>query len=486
MIQAKKTITDNHSVVVIFNNSTTDAALKAAVPAQILACVSAYKKAKKVKENSCVIVPLKPDPKAPSLAMINLGDTKDVSVSRFRSLTASAVRSLKDHTCVQWVVVESVDDWEHHLGQVIAMANYSVPNQKSNKSKDAKKDNATKHWVVSSANTALQSGLVVGQAVNKARDFANQPANVLTTKAFVTQIKALFKGDKRYKVTVLEESDLKKKKMHALLGVGQGSQYPSYLVDITYSGAPAASKGLKAPVGLVGKGVVCDTGGISIKPSRNMKEMKGDMGGAAAVVGAAWAAGALNLKRQVSFVVPIVENMVSKEAQRPGDVVVASNGTSIEITNTDAEGRLILADALVYTAKKKVACMLDIATLTGASIIALGPYAISVMGNNQQVVDQLLDHAKGYNEQCWQLPLFDAYKDLLKSDVADILNANEGREAGTITAAKFLEQFVGDTPWAHLDIASTMSVGSTKGDMVKGMTGAGTRALIAFMTQYSA
>ena len=249
--------------------------------------------------------------------------------------------------------------------------------------------------------------------------------------------------------------------------------------DITYKGAAGA------PIGIVGKGVMFDTGGISIKPSRNMKEMKGDMGGAAAVVASAWAVGQMKLKRHVSFVIPIVENMVSSAAQRPGDVVVASNGTSIEITNTDAEGRLILADAFGVYSKEKPICMLDIATLTGASIIALGPYAISVLGNDQHVIDQLLDSGLIYNERCWQLPLFDDYKTLLSSDVADILNANEGREAGTITAAKFLEQFVGDVPWAHLDIASTMSVSSTKGDQIKGMTGAGTRALISFLKCYN-
>ena len=149
-----------------------------------------------------------------------------------------------------------------------------------------------------------------------------------------------------------------------------------------------------------------------------MKEMKGDMGGAAAAVAAAWGAGQLNIKRKVSFIVPIVENMVGKDAQRPGDVVVASNGTSIEITNTDAEGRLILADALVYACKKKVKKVVDIATLTGASVIALGPYAVSVLGNNQAVVDDLISAGNDMNEPLWQLPLFDEYKDLLKSDVA--------------------------------------------------------------------
>ena len=386
------------------------------------------------------------------------------------------VRQLSKESVVQWVSVDSIDNWDMHLAQVIEMVNYTVPTKKSEKKSPSK---STKHIVLTSNKKQLLDGQIIGQSVNKARTFANQPANVLTTSEFVKQIKSLFKGDKRYKVSVLSEKELAKKKMNALLGVGQGSKYPSYLVDITYTGSNSNH------IALVGKGVVFDTGGISIKPSRNMREMKGDMGGAAAVVATAWAAGQLNEKRKVSFIIPIVENMVSSSAQRPGDVVVASNGTSIEITNTDAEGRLILADSLVYASKKKVDCILDVATLTGASVIALGPYAIAVMGNNQSVIDQLVDCSQNYNERCWQLPLFDEYKDLLSSDVADLLNANEGREAGAITAAKFLEQFVDDTPWAHLDIASTMSVSSNKGDQVKGMTGSGTRSLIAFIRTYN-
>ena len=472
MIKQAKKYSSKESVVIFINESTKYKDLDAINP-EFSTMLKSLKRAKKISEDSFKVVQTSADPLSPKVIFAN--ECKH-SVSSFRQLAASIKRSLKDETTLQWVSLNAINDWEFHLAQVIQMVTYKVPNQKSDvKDEDPKQQ----HIIVSENITSIKEGDVIGQSINHARTFANQPANILTTTAFVNQIKALFKGDKRYTVKVLNEATMTKQKMNALLGVGQGSRYPSYLVDITYTGSN------KDHIAFVGKGVMFDTGGISIKPSRNMKEMKGDMGGAAAVVAAAWAAGQLNVKRKVSFVVPIVENMVSADAQRPGDVVVASNGTSIEITNTDAEGRLILADALVYTAKKNVDCMLDIATLTGASIIALGPYAISVMGNNQSVVDQLLHSSNEYNERCWQLPLFDEYKDLLKSDVADILNANEGREAGTITAAKFLETFVGDTPWAHLDIASTMSVSSNKGDQVKGMTGAGTRALIAFMKQYS-
>ena len=472
MISIASKLKTTGSTVIFFQEDASAAQLNATLPAHFVDLINDYKAAKKLKENSTQLVQLSPSANADYVVLANLGKEADVTLKRFRLLVASATRSLQRQPNVQWIVVGDVPNFDHHIAQVIQMVTYKVPHSKS--VKDEASVNV-KHAIVGAKKQQVVNGAAIGDSVNKARSFANMPANLLTTDAFVKDIKALFKGDKRYKVTILNESEMKKKKMHALLGVGQGSKYPSYLVDIEYNG------GAGDHVALVGKGVMFDTGGISIKPSGRMKEMKGDMGGAAAVVAAAWGAGQLNIKRKVSFIVPIVENMVGKDAQRPGDVVVASNGTSIEITNTDAEGRLILADALVYACKKKVKKVVDIATLTGASVIALGPYAVSVLGNNQAVVDDLISAGNDMNEPLWQLPLFDEYKDLLKSDVADILNANEGREAGTITAAKFLEQFVGDTPWAHLDIASTMSVNSNKGEHVKGMTGAGTRALLSFL-----
>jgi leucyl aminopeptidase len=470
MISTAKKIAKKQSLVVLFSGDKLHAQQLPGIDDHWMTLIDDRIKASLVKEKEYVVFQTELTAKAPRIALANIGASD--AVANLRCLAGQLAREFKKESGIQWICVDGPSDWAFHVGQSIAMGLYKVPNQKS----DEKPDNKpSKHLIITSEKTLVGHGEIVGEAVNKARSFANLPANVLTTTQFVADIKALFKGVKNVSVTVLNEAAMKKKNMHALLGVGQGSMYPSYLVDISYNG------GTGKPICIVGKGVMFDTGGISIKPSHKMKEMKGDMGGAAAVVAAAWAVAQMGVKKKVSFIVPIVENMVSATAQRPGDVVVASNGTSIEITNTDAEGRLILADALVYATKKKPSCLVDIATLTGASVIALGPYAISVLGNHQGVVDQLIAASASYNERCWQLPLFDDYKDLLKSDVADVLNANEGREAGTITAAKFLECFVGKLPWAHLDIASTMSVSGTKGDMVKGMTGAGTRALISFV-----
>ncbi|MEK9727028.1 MAG: leucyl aminopeptidase family protein [Candidatus Margulisiibacteriota bacterium] len=471
MIKLAKSLKDKTSCVVILFDDTEKKQLSVELPADYVSLIQAYKKAKKCSADSITNIQLHPEPNSPKLVLINLGKESDYQLKCLRKLVANAARSLAKESTLQWCCINAIHGWENHVAQAIVMAEYVVPNSKSNQTPES----YPKHIFISNQKKMVQEGYAIGLAVNKARTFANAPANILTTSSFVDEIKRLFKGDSRYKITILNEADMKKKKMMALLGVGQGSKYPSYLVDVTYDG------GGKDHVALVGKGVMFDTGGISIKPSARMREMKGDMGGAAAVIASAWAAGELNVKRKVSFIVPIVENMVSKDAQRPGDVVIASNGTSIEITNTDAEGRLILADALVYATKKKVNSIVDIATLTGASVIALGPYATAVLGNHQGVIEALISAGCSLNEPLWALPLFDEYKDLLKSDVADILNANEGREAGTITAAKFLEQFVGDTPWAHLDIASTMSASSSKGERVKGMTGSGTRTLIAYI-----
>ena len=249
-------------------------------------------------------------------------------------------------------------------------------------------------------------------------------------------------------------------------------------MDITYKGG-----GTEA-IGIIGKGVMFDTGGISIKPSRNMKEMKGDMGGAAAVVAAA-GCGSIEIETKCILYCSDCRKYGVSGCPAPRRCCGCQQWHQCRNYQYGCRGTINTGGCIGLCVKEKLACMLDIATLTGASIIALGPYAISVMGNHQGVVDQLLAASMTYNERCWQLPLFDEYQELLRSDVADVLNANEGVKLEPL-AAKFLEQFVGDVPWAHLDIASTMSVSATKGDQVKGMTGAGTRALISFLLQYRA
>jgi len=247
-----------------------------------------------------------------------------------------------------------------------------------------------------------------------------------------------------------------------------------YMLVIDYQGSS------EKPVALVGKGVTFDSGGISIKPASHMDEMKGDMSGAAAVLAAILGLVELQVKKHVLGIIPLVENMPSGTAQRPGDIVKAMNGKTIEILNTDAEGRLILADALCYAVKEKSQLLIDIATLTGACSIALGDAATAILGNKQSVINQFLENSELTGERLWQLPLYDAYLDYLKSDNADIANCTTNRLAGTCTAAKFLEQFVDETPWIHFDIASTNFYSKASGYTVKGMSGVGVRTLIEY------
>lgn len=327
-----------------------------------------------------------------------------------------------------------------------------------------------------------EKGLIIANSVAISRDLSNTPANDLTPKIFVDFVTGLVGKAKGFKVTVIDAKKAKQLKMDALVGVGKGSEHPPYLLIVEYTGGAKSQK----PIALVGKGVTFDSGGISIKPSTGMGEMKGDMGGAAAVVGALNATLALKPKTNVLFITPLAENMPSGTAQRPGDVVRAMNGKTIEITNTDAEGRLILADALCYAVKQKPKEIIDLATLTGACVVALGNSASAILSNNDAMVEKMKAIAENTGDRVWQLPLYDDHLELLQSNVADLLNAYEGRLAGTSTAAKFLEQFVDETPWLHIDIASTMSSKSTKGYTVKGFTGAGTRNIIEYITDQKA
>lgn len=325
---------------------------------------------------------------------------------------------------------------------------------------------------------AFKDGVVIGDAANAARDLSNTPSNVLTTSAFVEQIKTEFSAESGFNVTIIDEKDAAKLGMNALLCVGQGSASPTYLAAIEYVGDTSS----KDKIALVGKGIVFDTGGISLKPSAKMRDMKGDMSGAAAVFGAMKALKSLKPKTNCLAVIPLAENMPSSTAQRPGDVVTASNGTTIEIVNTDAEGRLILADALVYAVKNGATKIADIATLTGACVVAFGFEALAILGNDQKWIDQTKKLEDKTGERIWQLPLYEEYKEYLKSDVADIMHCSEQRGGGTCTAAKFLEQFVDGTPWIHFDMAPRMDHSKTKGYEIKGMAGSGVRTLVKLVT----
>ena len=282
-----------------------------------------------------------------------------------------------------------------------------------------------------------------------ARDLVNEPANTLGPLEFAAEAKSLEKLG--VKVEILGEKEMKKLGMGSLLGVAQGSSRPPRLAVMQWNGGKAKDK----PVAFIGKGVVFDTGGNSIKTAAGMEDMKGDMGGAAAVTGLMRVLAARKAKANVVGVIGVVENMVDGNAQRPGDIVTSMSGQTIEVMNTDAEGRLVLADALWYTSKRfEPKFMVNLATLTGAIIVALGQHYAGLFSNNDELSERLLAAGKSTQERLWRMPMGDEFDKLIDSKNADMKNVG-GRYGGSIAAAQFLQRFVNDTPWAHLDIAGT-------------------------------
>ncbi len=281
---------------------------------------------------------------------------------------------------------------------------------------------------------------------------------------------------------MLGKNEMKKLGMGALLGVAQGSQEPPALIVLEYRGG----RKTEPPVVIVGKGITFDTGGISLKPPANMDEMKMDMSGGGVTLGTLQAAAALKLPVNVIGLVPATENMPSGTAIKPGDVLKSMSGKTIEVLNTDAEGRLVLADALAYAARYKPQAVIDLATLTGAVVVALGHSAAAVLGNDETLVKKLITSGESTGERLWQLPLWEEHEKAMKSQLADLKNiAGPGVGAGTITGAAFLKAFAGDQPWAHLDIAGT-AWGDEKPYVPKGPSGFGVRLLVDYLEHVAA
>jgi len=315
-------------------------------------------------------------------------------------------------------------------------------------------------------------GRVLAEATNLARDMANEPANYMTPSQMAETAVRLAESH-GLEVNVLEREKMQELGMGALLGVAQGSEQAPKFIVLHYKGSDSA----EINMALVGKGITFDSGGISIKPSEKMDEMKGDMAGGAAVIAAISAIAQLKPEINVTAIVPATENLPGGNALKPGDILTAMSGKTIEIINTDAEGRLILADALGYARKLDAKLIVDVATLTGACMVALGKICTGAFGNNQELVDRVIAAGAEAGELIWQMPMYDEYKEQIKSDVADIKNVGN-RYAGAITAAKFLAEFVNDTPWVHLDIAGTSLSDKERTHLVKGATGVPVRTLI--------
>ena len=316
---------------------------------------------------------------------------------------------------------------------------------------------------------------VICEGVRLARDLVSHPGNVVTPRYLAETARELA-GRYALECQVYERAELEELGMNALVGVGKGAAEPPRLIVLKYQGAGPKER----PVVLVGKGITFDSGGISLKPGAGMEEMKTDMAGAAAVLGAMAVAARLKLPVNLVTIVPTAENMPDGTAFKPGDVLTSLSGTTIEITNTDAEGRLILCDALHFAQRFKPAALIDLATLTGACVVALGHEASGLMGNEQRLVDALKRAGEQCGERLWQLPLWDEYGEVMKSDIADLKNSGS-RDGGCITAGWFLKQFVGSTHWAHLDIAGTAWCAKDRPYCPKGASGVGVRLLVEFL-----
>ena len=320
---------------------------------------------------------------------------------------------------------------------------------------------------------AVEQGQVIANAQNFARDLINEPANKLTPEALAEAAKTVaVESGMEYNALNLE--DMSQLGMGALVGVAQGSSNPPFLISLAYR--PSRTEG-RDHLALLGKGVTFDTGGISIKPCEGMEKMKYDMSGAAAVIGAMRAIAQLKPSIAVTGYAPLVENMINGNAQRPGDIVTSLSGKTVEVLNTDAEGRLILADALTYANRNGATHIVDAATLTGAIGIALGHHNMGAFTNDDAFLRQFLEASRAAGEKAWQLPMDEDYKDYLKSVFADLPNIG-GRHGGSITAAWFLREFADPTPWIHLDIASTAWLDDAKSWLAKGPTGVALRSMV--------
>jgi leucyl aminopeptidase len=324
---------------------------------------------------------------------------------------------------------------------------------------------------------AAEKAKRISVAIALARDLINEPANVVTPESFAKEARRVAK-DARLECTVLEPKDLVREKFGMLLAVGQGSDHTPRVVHLVYK----PKKKTTRKVALIGKGVTFDSGGLSLKPAQSMEDMKVDMSGGAAVLATMSVLAAAGVEVEVHGLIGLVENMPSSKSYRPGDVLTSRKGTTVEVNNTDAEGRLVLGDVIDYTnTTVKPDLMIDLATLTGACMVALGPTTAGLFSNDDGLAQALLSASKRAGEDLWRLPLNDSLKDQLKSDVADMRNTGD-RMGGAITGALFLKEFVGDTLWAHMDIAGPATSNKEKGVLAKGGTGYGVATLLELLT----
>jgi leucyl aminopeptidase len=439
------------------------------------------------KAYECTLIHRPPGLVAARLLVVGSGKTEKFNSAQRRRLAGTAVRYLRGRGVrdLAWVVQGAESELEciQTVVEGALLGDYDADRYKTERTDLRRIDRLD--LVLSSApgeeaQAARERGRILAEAQNFTRHLVNEPSNQMTPTLLAQQAQEMAN---RFglECQVLGPDEIRALKMGAFWAVAQGSDEPPQLIVVRYAPPDAPQTPV---VGLVGKGVTFDSGGISIKPSENMHEQKTDMAGGATMLGVMQAIAQLKPKLRVTAVVPATENMPSGKAFKPGDVITSMSGKTIEILNTDAEGRLLLADALTYAKQLGCTVLIDAATLTGAVISALGNTTTGVFGWNKEWVERVLAAAAAAGEKMWALPVDEDYRDLYKSSIADLANTG-GRYGGAITGAMFVGEFAGDTPWVHLDIAGTRWSNEEKPFMAKGPTGHGVRTLVQLLTSIS-
>ena len=431
---------------------------------------------KELTGKGCELVPLigVSGVKSRHVLIVGLGQREQIDSKMAFRAAGTAARHLAAHARRR-VAMFMDADWSAQLWEA-AVAGACVGCQGQDLYRSQKKRHPFGELLVGDASAdILRVAHIQGDSVNLARHLVNEPAAEIYPESFADRATQLA-GECGLEIEVWDEQRLAAERCGALLAVARGSSRPPRLVIVRYRGAPAGHR--DQTLALVGKGVTFDAGGLSLKSSDGMLAMKCDMAGAATVLAAVQAIARLELPVNVTGIMGLVENMVSGDSYKLGDVLTARSGKTIEVHNTDAEGRLVLADALHVAVEQKSTCMIDLATLTGACVVALGNDVVGAMSNNSAWCGQVLDAARRCGEPIWQLPMFAEYGDEIRSEVADIKNLGEGRWGGAITAAKLLEEFVDGTPWVHLDIAGPSFLEKAKSWSDGGGTGVMVRTLV--------
>jgi len=478
----KKSLTETNTdllVITIFEGDKTFPEEITLLDEKLDKLISSYvleKEKFKGKLNEIYVLPTYGKISADKILVAGLGKKEEFTSNKLREVSSKIVKRAKALKVknISFVLPENTEAAAQTSVEGLILGGYEFDKYKSKKEDDDKVQIENIEFIGKNVDVqkGLDKGEIIANAQNFARTLVNEPASVATPTKLAEEACKI----KGIECTIFEKDEIENMEMGAFLAVGLGSSEPPKFIHMIYKPNGQAKK----KIAIVGKGITFDSGGLDLKPPASMRDMKGDMSGSAITLGIMRALTALKPDVEVHGIIATCENMPGCSAYKPGDILTAKNKKTIEVDNTDAEGRLTLADALCYITEQNMDEVIDIATLTGACVVALGETISGIMGNNQELIDKLISSADKSGEKFWQLPVFDEHKEDIKSPVADMKNAGS-RYAGASTAAAFLKEFVGKTPWAHIDIAGPAILGKEFKELSKGPSAAGLRAIINYI-----